>query len=625
MHLVKLDRDVAGAEHADLVAQANEHHRRGKALAVAGRGPGRGVAAVGAAGDAHPVAVHQTDLDQVVHAVHEVVELFRRGPAVVELRERDAAAGAGAIVRVKDRVALRRGDLRRDGIKSVPAVRVVRLGAAVHRQDQRHAFPVGARQRMNQQALDLQAVTRPVAHDFLVRQLDVAQPGIGIGQPLRTTAAADLEQLARMRGRAGAEADRATIHGYAERIPDRPAGRRQRALVAPVQADLAEARLHALVADVDEPLGIAPGEVPHVALEPGQQVARLAAARAHHGQAALARVIGIGGHDQAEVTAVGGPRHPAELARGLDDAERAPVRRSDEDHACLHHHVVHQFARTDLDGQPIASRAPCRLLRGALERQVHRVGTAPRGHDTQQEWPGLLLDDALGKAMLAGGLELFAVLVRCNERQALAIRCKAVILQVGVEREQRARFATGHVNDVQAAGLVATALGEKGHAPVVGRPAELLDIHRPRHKAPALALRIDDVQLAPGRAVVLLEQLARHDARVGDVAPVGTRGHFTDHLELMDLPEGHARGERGHGQQQGERGQPAAGSGIQFRHGFLYRAIDRGSGRGASASGAPSSGRSSVSGVSPSRAAVSGSGWGPSAGSNSGSGSGDSS
>src|SRR5690606_33755648 len=75
VYQVLLPRDVAAGDQAGLVGNAHEHHRGGEALAVPGRAPGAGVAAVGPAGDPDPVAIDQADVDEVVDAVDQVVEL----------------------------------------------------------------------------------------------------------------------------------------------------------------------------------------------------------------------------------------------------------------------------------------------------------------------------------------------------------------------------------------------------------------------------------------------------------------------------------------------------------------------------------------------------------------------
>src|SRR5690606_39333323 len=59
-----------------LVGNAHEHHRGGEAFAVPGGAPGAGVAAVRATGDAHPVAIDESDIDEVVDAIDQVVELL---------------------------------------------------------------------------------------------------------------------------------------------------------------------------------------------------------------------------------------------------------------------------------------------------------------------------------------------------------------------------------------------------------------------------------------------------------------------------------------------------------------------------------------------------------------------
>ncbi len=151
-HLV-LDRDLGRQSLADLVADAHEHHAGAEVLGVAGGAPGGGVAAVGAAGDAHLVAVHQAAGDQVVHGVHEVVELLARRVGLRGLGELDAAPGGAPVVGVEDREAARRQHLAGTRVVGQPAVGEVGLGPAVDDHHQRHPGPLGPLQRVDQEAL----------------------------------------------------------------------------------------------------------------------------------------------------------------------------------------------------------------------------------------------------------------------------------------------------------------------------------------------------------------------------------------------------------------------------------------------------------------------------------------
>jgi hypothetical protein len=54
------------------------------------------------------------------------------------------------------------------------------------------------------------------------------------------------------------------------------------------------------------------------------------------------------------------------------------------------------------------------------------------------------------------------------------------------------------------------------------------------------------MQLAPGRAIVFAAEVTRHDAGVGNAAPVRADGNLADLAQARDLLQAHAIGmERG--------------------------------------------------------------------------------
>ena len=122
-------------------------------------------------------------VDEMIDGVDEVVELLAGRIALAQLRERDAAAGAAAVVRIEDGEAARGRDLAGRGVAGQPAVGDVRLRSAVDVQDQRRAlFRV---ERPDEDALQLQPVARLVLDDLLRRKPLAPQPGVAGRQPLR--------------------------------------------------------------------------------------------------------------------------------------------------------------------------------------------------------------------------------------------------------------------------------------------------------------------------------------------------------------------------------------------------------------------------------------------------------
>src|SRR5262249_18510096 len=107
---------------------------RGKTVGKIRGAPGGGVAAVGPAGDADLLFVHQAHFDEVIDAVDEVVELLAARVALSLHGEFDAVTGGAAIVGIEHRHPPGSGDLAERMIERYPAVGVVRLRAAVDRQ-----------------------------------------------------------------------------------------------------------------------------------------------------------------------------------------------------------------------------------------------------------------------------------------------------------------------------------------------------------------------------------------------------------------------------------------------------------------------------------------------------------
>ena len=111
-------------------------------------------------------------------AVDQVVELTPGVVGLVELRVLDASAGRATVVRVEDRVALGGGELARRRIAGHPAVRVVRLGAAVDDDDQRMVATF--LERPYQNPLHLETVAGAVGDRLLLRQVEIGEPRVAV-------------------------------------------------------------------------------------------------------------------------------------------------------------------------------------------------------------------------------------------------------------------------------------------------------------------------------------------------------------------------------------------------------------------------------------------------------------
>ncbi len=151
--------------------------------------------------------------DEVIDGVDQVVELLAGRIALAELRERDAAARAAAVVRVEDGEAARGRHLAGQRVSREPAVGDVRLGPAVHVEDQRHAR-LWLVERPDEDALQLQAVARLVRDDFLRRHALALEPRVAVRQPLgRRRAGGKREHLRRVARRLGRQRERARLRG----------------------------------------------------------------------------------------------------------------------------------------------------------------------------------------------------------------------------------------------------------------------------------------------------------------------------------------------------------------------------------------------------------------------------
>ena len=108
--------DVARPNFGDLVANPHRHYSGCETVAVVGREPRCGVAPVRAARDADFFRVDETDIDEMVDAVNDVVELTATHVGVIQHAELDPSARARAIIGIEHRDASRGGDLSRPGV-----------------------------------------------------------------------------------------------------------------------------------------------------------------------------------------------------------------------------------------------------------------------------------------------------------------------------------------------------------------------------------------------------------------------------------------------------------------------------------------------------------------------------
>ena len=197
MDVVHLVGDVAGAELADLVGNADEHHAGGEFLAPAGRAPRGGVAAIGPAGHADAVGIGHARFDQRALGVDQIGEFGIGVAALVLLGEGGAIAGRAAIIGLEHGIALARRDLARPAVIGGPAVRIMRFGAAMDIHDQRRAASGDAADRFDQHAFDFLPVAGGEGESALRAEADIGQPRIVRGPPGEAIAF-ELEQLARM-------------------------------------------------------------------------------------------------------------------------------------------------------------------------------------------------------------------------------------------------------------------------------------------------------------------------------------------------------------------------------------------------------------------------------------------
>lgn len=439
--------------------------------------------------------------------------------------------------------------LRRQGVVGQPAVGVVRLRPAVHRQDQRHALVASALQRVEQDAFDLQPVAGRVAHHLLAGQADVGQPRVGIGQALRLRrVGGQPEHLAGVLGAVGQQGQ-VTAGGQAQRGPDRPTGRQQVALAAAVDADLPDPGLDALVADEDDALRVAPAHVPHVPLQAGQQVALFAAVAADHGQAALARVVDVLGADDGQVAAVGRPGQAAQLARVVHASEFA-AGGVDDAHAGEHHRVVDQLPRRHHQGQAVAGRAPVHRLHRALDRQLARLGTvAGEVMDPQLHRTPVLLEHDLAEALLAQAPALRRLRLLRQQGDLAAVRRQAVAADVGAQLGDALGLAAVQRQAMQRALVVAVAAGEEGDRARIRHPAQGTRRGPAGDVEAVAALGVDHAQLGAVGSVLADPGFAGDRADVGDLAPVGADLRLHGGLGAGDLFQGHARGQGQRAQQ----------------------------------------------------------------------------
>src|SRR5262249_16168445 len=90
-----------------------------------------------------------------------------------------------------------------------------------------------------------------------------------------------------------------------------------------------------------------------------------------------------------------------------------------------------------------------------------------------------------------------------EEGHALAVGTPAVPLDVSAVAENLARLAARQGHHVERLLSVLAATGEERDRFAVGRPPDRIDVDVGGDEGPRVPLRIDEVQLGPGRAVLL--------------------------------------------------------------------------------------------------------------------------
>ena len=393
---------------------------------------------------------------------------------------------------------------------------------------------------MHQQPFQLQPVAGDVAHHFLPGQAHVGQPRVGIGQPPRLVLARrKVEHLRRMFGRLAHQRQLAAGR-RGERAPHGAFGRQQRAVAAAVHANRAQAGLHALVADIQQGAGVLPCHAPHVALQPGQQIALFAAAAAHHGQAAFARIVLVGGGNDGQVGTVRAPRQLAQLA-GVVDAAQLAALQVDDAHAREHQGVVGQLARRDHQRKPVAGRAPVHRLHAALQFDPARRGVlVSQIRDPQTDRPPVLLVDLLAEALVAQRLEVGAGLFLRQQRRLAAVRRQAEPGNVGLQAGHALRLAPVQRDPVQPGGGLAVAAGQEGDAAAVREPFNGANGGLSGDEPAAVAVAVDHVQLGVRPAVGVHAGASGHGQHIGDLAAARAHRGAGDRAGLGDLLQAHA-------------------------------------------------------------------------------------
>ena len=537
MYQVFLVGNIGSAHLGDLVADPHEHDAGREVLGQVGRPPCRCIAAVGAAGDGHLVAIHQPDVHQVVHRVHEIIELLAGGIGLAQLGELHAAPRAAAVVGIVDDVALGGGHLPQARVTRQPAVAEVGLRTAVHYQEHRVTHALHRAPGAHKHAFQLQAVPGLVAHHLLGRQHHLAEPGVAVRATHRLTLRPpQQEHLRRMAGAITQERQCLSVPGDRQLREHGPARTHHRAPAGAVVVHLAQRRPHPLIAQVEDSVGVAPAHPAHMPFVAGQQLTQLAPGGVAHRQSAGGRVMGVHRRDRRQARTVRAPCQGSQLAHAVQlPYHRAGVGIDDMNPAVVVA-VIHQRRGRQRQGQPRSHRTPVQRRRGSgkIQCAVLSVGIAERGDPHLHRTP-VLAKNLLVESLILQLLQVVGDLLLGQERHARSVGTPGVTADVRVVLHHAARLAAAHGKDMKRLVLVAVPLGEKRDGLPVGGPGDGADVLLPHHVRPRVAGGADHVQLRPGRAVLLIRKRARHAQHIRHLLAIGRDGNLPDRTQLRHV------------------------------------------------------------------------------------------
>ena len=319
------------------------------------------------------------------------------------------------------------------------------------------------------------------------------------------------------------------------------ARRQQRTPVGAVDRDRRHFRLGTDVGDVGQRAVFPPVERRYVTLETRQQVARRAAARLHHHQAARGGIVPVDRSHQGDVPAVRAPRGAAELAPGLDARRNAPVEIHHLQPAC-DVRVVDQRRRRHGDEQGAAVGSELHRPQRPLDVKgphvaVSRTIAGVEVGDVQAREDQLLFEDLLVETLLFEPFVASAVAVRRQEGEPPAVGAQVEGADVGLVLEQLARLAAARGDAIQRPVGVAVAARPE-HQFVVADPGRAADGDLTRDERHFLPVRVEEVELHPRAAAVVLHRAPRAGAQERNLPAVGRqlgRQHRAVHHRVPGL------------------------------------------------------------------------------------------